>query len=352
MASRPDFRLQEIDVLRGLAALTVVFSHYFPYWSRYLDDFPVIVPNALGHDAVKLFFVISGFVIFVTLERCRTVLDFAVLRFSRLYPAYWMSLALATLLGVALFGESLWLGGLVVNATMLQQFLGFGHLDNVYWSLTVELAFYANAAWLFACGLHRRTRTIVLIWLLLAAVWALSGGPSAAPVDELVEAKRRDWWSLLFALDYAPYFAMGILFYRARRHGWQWQTLALVLLAAAVEFLINSWHGLAVAGAAALLFALAVTGYLRFLVLRPALWLGAISYSLYLVHRNLGYATLTWLHEHGVAAAPAIGAATLGALVLATLLTYAVEQPASRRIRAWYRRRTGAAAPAALRSRS
>jgi len=55
--------IQEIDVLRGLAALTVVFSHYFPYWNRYNGEIPVLVTNAVGSDAVRLFFAISGFVI-------------------------------------------------------------------------------------------------------------------------------------------------------------------------------------------------------------------------------------------------------------------------------------------------
>lgn len=87
-SKEPRVRVEQIDVLRGLAALTVVFSHYFPFWDRYVEDILVIVPGAYGFYAVKLFFVISGMVIFMTLDKCNSVADFAVLRFSRLYPAY------------------------------------------------------------------------------------------------------------------------------------------------------------------------------------------------------------------------------------------------------------------------
>src|SRR6185295_20159155 len=111
MTSVSHGRFQEIDVLRGLAALAVLFSHYIPFWDRYVYHIPVLVPNAVGYYAVSLFFIISGFVIFMTVERCNTVLDFAVLRFSRLYPMYWVSLLVFTAVSVLVVGQPLWLRG-------------------------------------------------------------------------------------------------------------------------------------------------------------------------------------------------------------------------------------------------
>ena len=93
-------RYLEVDVLRGLAAFWVVLSHYLPHWDEYLDPTFIIIPRAWGAYAVNLFYVISGFVIFITLDRCRTVTDFAILRFSRLYPTYWVTLILATSISV------------------------------------------------------------------------------------------------------------------------------------------------------------------------------------------------------------------------------------------------------------
>jgi peptidoglycan/LPS O-acetylase OafA/YrhL len=338
MVSRRDTRFQEIDVLRGLAALTVVFSHYIPYWNRYLTDIPVLLPNDIGYYAVKLFFIISGFVILITLERCSTIVDFALLRFSRLYPVYWASLVVTTLLAVLVFGGEFWLAGFVTNLTMFQEFLGYPHFDNVYWSLSVELAFYLNVGWLFALKLHRTVHWLVAAWLVLTIVWATTLGGSVLEPGELLDDRYRDWLALLFVLDYSPYFAIGILFYRAQRHGWAFATAALFGLAFAVEFLLNSWRGLAVALVNALLFGLAVNGYLRFLVCRATLWLGTISYSLYLVHRNLGYHLLDWMHAHAVNAAAAILVVAGCALLLATALTYGVERPGSARLRFWYGR--------------
>ena len=323
-------RFVEIDVLRGFAALWVVLSHYLPHWNRFLGTAPTIVPNEWGAFAVKLFFAISGFVIFMTLERCKSVADFVVLRFSRLYPTYWTTLALTTAVGVLVFGHTFWAKGFVVNATMLQDFLGLPRFDAVYWSLTVELTFYVIAGSLLALRLHRRALVFVLAWLAAAILWVL--------VFHHADTEHRHWLALLLALDYSPYFAIGVVFFDATRHRWSTARAALVALALGTEFLIAGWTGFCVALIVVILFALALGGSLRFLVSRVTLWLGAISYALYLVHRNLGYESLDWLHSHNIGPAVAVPITMLGALAIATLVTYCVEKPALRRIRSWYGR--------------
>ena len=58
------------------------------------------------------------------------------------------------------FGKPLWVGGYVVNLTMVQEFVGFRNLDLVFWSLTVELAFYVTMGLLFAAGLLPRLELV------------------------------------------------------------------------------------------------------------------------------------------------------------------------------------------------
>src|SRR3954471_184909 len=87
----PAARIAELDALRGLAALGVALFHF-----SLLD--PAAGPGfAIGASGVDLFFIISGFVILMTLERTRDWKDFLVGRFSRLYPAYWACVTLAAL---------------------------------------------------------------------------------------------------------------------------------------------------------------------------------------------------------------------------------------------------------------
>lgn len=323
-------RFKEVDVLRGLAAMTVVLSHYNPFWARYNYPIPVLVEGSYGHNAVLLFFVTSGFVIFMTLDKCRTVLDFAVLRFSRLYPVYWATLIFATLVRSGIFGRDLWVSGFLANLTMFQEFVRFPNLDNVYWSLTVELAFYLNVAWVLALGLHRYRRRVIATWLLVSCLWALT--------LHQPEVEQRSLLAILFAFDYAAYFCVGVTLFDVVKRGWSGAAAALIGLALLTQALVSGLHdaGLLVLATAAM--GLALSGKIHFVVNRVTLWLGAISYSLYLIHRNIGYLLLEKLHEAGLGAMLSIFLVTALALLLASFFTYVVEQPVQKRIRRTYTR--------------
>jgi len=325
-------RYDSIDVLRGFACIWVMLSHYLPHWQQRFGSTLILVSHDHGRDAVKLFFVISGFVIFMTLEKCRRLADFAWMRFSRLYPAYLTSLVLATVIGWACFGSHIWPGGFLANMSMLEEFLGFPRADDVYWSLTVELVFYLNVAAAFLLGWHRRPKLMLFIWLLTSLIWTHYHHD---PLDINI---KTGWAARFFDLYYAPYFALGIVFYDAAKRGWSRTGAFLAVLAVAVEGMNHGlWRGALLAAIIALIFQAGIRGYLKTLIGRPTLWLGAISYSLYLIHRTLGYETLDWLHEKGMGPGLAVPLVMAAALALATLLAYGVEKPALAKLRRVYK---------------
>jgi peptidoglycan/LPS O-acetylase OafA/YrhL len=340
-------RFEELDVLRGAAALCVVLSHYASHCARFFGEAPFGVPldTIYGFYAVQLFFMISGFVIYYTLERSATWKDFAFSRVSRLYPAYWTALTLMVLVQQVVFGKPVWVGGYLVNLTMLQEFVGFGNLDNVFWSLTVELAFYVIVGLLFATSLLPRIEIVAAIWLAVAVVWSV--------VHQYLGIALPATLARVLILRHVPFFVAGIAFYLAVRKRPTRRRLALLVAALGAAGLIDGlWDAevadvegravllrLAVAAALFGIFTLAVTGWLRFLISPVTLWLGAISYCLYLSHRNLGYATLFRLHEAGVAVWVSFLVTLAGALLLATVLTYSVERPTLAALRGWYRGR-------------
>lgn len=328
-------RFHAIDVLRGAAAIAVLLSHYVPHLNRYAEDVPAFVSMEFGHYAVKLFFAISGFVIFYSLNRCSSLTDFAVLRASRLYPAYWASMVMAVFVDVVLLRNPFWLGGIVTNLTMFQEYLGFPHLDTVYWSLSVELAFYFIAAMVFFASAHRKPLAVVFVWLIVTILWS----------QTLFEyspgnAVRSGWLARIFALDYAPYFAIGMILFDVSIKGWRTVSLFLILLAILVEYLMFRIEGLLVASSVAAILGLAVHGRLNFLVCKPTLWLGGISYSLYLLHKNIGIAAINWLLPYIKSGWLTLILITAAMLALSTLLNRVVEVPALHAIRLVYERRT------------
>lgn len=335
-------RLAELDGLRGVAVLMVLAYHYTTRFGELFPDWQW-GGFALGNYGVHLFFTLSGFVIVMTLERSERAADFLVARFSRLYPAYWT--------GALVTCGALWLiagpvrppsaSQLAVNLTMLQGFLHVPHVDGAYWSLEIELLFYAMALAAFATGLLRRADALIAAWLLLAALAAsplwdrhLAGVPAARAAAHLL------------LLEFAPFFAIGILCYRLYRgQGSAALNHALIGSALAVVALTQAPAVTVMIGAGTFVLWKVGRGGLPLLRLPLLVFLGTISYPLYLVHQKVGHAALFALAQHGWHPLARIAAATGLAIALATAMTFLVERPAMRAIRRRYkaRRRAGAA---------
>jgi peptidoglycan/LPS O-acetylase OafA/YrhL len=76
-------RFQELDALRGIAALLVVVFHFTMHRPQSELGFKY------GITGVDLFFIISGFVIFMSINNVNSAKEFVVNRITRLYPTYW-----------------------------------------------------------------------------------------------------------------------------------------------------------------------------------------------------------------------------------------------------------------------
>ncbi len=323
-------RLAELDALRGIAALVVVIYHFS---TRFHEMFPAAahVPFALtlGHDAVLLFFAISGFVIAFSLSTATSVADFAVKRFARLYPAYWGAMAITLLVeylgGIAALQVSP--AAALANLSMLQGFAFLPQVDGVYWTLSVELAFYVCMAALWTMGLMPRIERVVLPWLALSIV-----GMLWPPMPSRL--------SMLLVADHIPFFLIGILSCRvwmgARR--WAQQAPLFVALLATV-WLTDGVAALGTALFLVALFAALAAGQLRLLRAPPLLWLGGISYALYLSHHNSGFIIMLTAQAAGFGPWSAAALALAAAFAMAILLHHVIEQPAIRLIRGWWARR-------------
>jgi peptidoglycan/LPS O-acetylase OafA/YrhL len=332
-------RLTQIDALRGLAALAVVGFHYTTRFDQVFPDQPPS-PFALpwGHLGVNLFFIISGFVIFMTLDRARTGMDFVVSRFSRLYPAYWAGIALTFFithtLGPATLtvpGEVAWLNGL-----MFHGLFGIPSVDGAYWTLEVELIFYAWMLLLF----QRKQLHQVHLWVgaALAMRWLYYLAANAAGVDLPWRISQG------LILQHLPWFALGIALAKARaatnpasrRQAMGTGVWALCTLAV-TDHPAQAALGL---GFAALVW-WAAAGRLPGLGHRLWVWLGAVSYPLYLLHEHIGWTLMHQVLQQGGSRSLAMGAAMAAVLALAETVRRTVEQPAMAAVRrAWQRQRS------------
>jgi peptidoglycan/LPS O-acetylase OafA/YrhL len=323
-------RLTELDALRGIGALCVLIFHYS---TRFHELFPQAshVPFSFpgGNYRVLLFFTISGFAIFFTLERIRTVADFVVNRFARLYPAYLVAMLCTLSIEYLAHATKLLIGpkAILVNFTMLQGFAFIPEVDGAYWTLTVEIAFYVCmiALWRFA-GL-RRLEPMLALWL--AVRWLYWVWPDMP--ERII---------MVMVLRYLPFFVIGMLSYRvwAGRRTWRQQAPYAAMALASVATM-ETWDVTIVAIVLLASFAALIRGHLRFLAIRPLIWLGGISYSFYLIHQHVGFIVMLEVAKAGYSPWIGFAAAFLVALVLGTIINRVVERPAGEAILAWWKRR-------------
>nr|WP_316639070.1 acyltransferase [uncultured Roseateles sp.] len=329
-------RMQEIDALRGIAAMAVVLFHYT---SRFVALYPESGTPAVsfshGHYGVNLFFIISGFVIFMTLERTTRPMDFVVSRFSRLFPTYWFAIFLTFSIThwLGLPGKTVDLGTAIGNMLMLHGLFRIPHVDGAYWTLEVELLFYCGMLLLYRMQRLNQIHRFLLGFLFLRLVYFLA--------NEWFGIELSWTLSRILILQYIPWFALGISIYLfiSNRYATA-RSESLVTAACAVLTLLVT-ESLFLGALSCVLGAavyLAASGRLPLLRRRLFVWLGTISYPLYLVHENIGWSLQLQFDKLGIPIDLGVLLALAFSLALATAVTRWVEQPTMAWIRGSYRR--------------
>lgn len=292
-------RLAYLDGLRGVAILSVLVYHAYARWPTKLpfgDAFEA-PPIAQGWVGVELFFIISGFVIFMSLERSRSLPYFALQRWRRLFPAMLVATMLvvlttpllperpytnndlaAPLVGLTFIAPRWWaVAGIELEA-----------IEGAFWSLFVEVQFYAvvGIAY-FASG--RRGALMVLAALYVAAQLAVSGLLPSATVARLIFSIT----DKIGAIYYAWFLAGAFLYLYLCSGRRVMLMLGVASLAAAVLLFdapAKEWLAskIALGAVAALAIAAVVYEPLQRHLARP-FWqfLGFVSYPLYLIHENI-----------------------------------------------------------------
>jgi peptidoglycan/LPS O-acetylase OafA/YrhL len=306
-------RLQGLDGLRGIAALAVVAYHYSDEKIYY------------GLLGVELFFVISGFVILMTLERVPTVGEFARHRFARLYPAYWLSVLLAA------WALSPPISQMLTNLTMLQSFVHEADLIDPYWTLAYELWFYLVMAGLFASGQIKNIERFALLWLGL--MFAFRTGMIFGRGNNLYW----NWYFHLLAMpQFGHLFIAGMMLYRkASNTGTRLTPICLWFAILYSAFGRPDWAGISPlvyfsVNALSIVAVWNASMAMDLFAWQPLVRIGQRSYSIYLLHVPI------WLMMTGEVgtSVTTIVLSIICTLIVSSLSWTFVERPAQ----AWARR--------------
>jgi len=324
-------RLSELDALRGIAALMVVLCHYtYSYnelYSKHIN-FPFTFPE--GKYGVQLFFLISGFVIFLTLNKTRHPLEFVISRLSRLYPAYWASVLLTfTLISIFSLPDSSKTPSIydaVINLTMLQRWFRIENIDPVYWTLAVELSFYIIMFTAYLTNQLKRIEVLSIAYLIFIILTKIIENHFGITILNVIKV------SLL--LDYGNLFIAGIMFYKIIHEPKKIHYL-IIFICLLTEYFLHSESNILIA-VYFVIFYLFTQGKLKFISMKPLLFLGSISYSLYLTHQTIGYILIDNLYRRGLDAPWLLLLIALSSsIALASFMRLCIEKPAQN----WLRKR-------------
>ncbi len=171
-------RFTTIEALRGLAATAVVLCHAARHLDKSLTTPRLADIYKPGVAGVDLFFVISGFIILQThrsdIGQPKRLTHYAGRRFTRVWPLYWVALALTMLMDFAGSHGLPAARELFVSVLLLPA--RHAPILGIAWTLQFEVFFYG----VFALLIVNRTagRAVLLTWLCCIAV--SSAGASLA----------------------------------------------------------------------------------------------------------------------------------------------------------------------------
>ncbi|MBK0380209.1 acyltransferase family protein [Mucilaginibacter segetis] len=280
-------RYLELDALRGFAAVFVMFFHYTEgknAWSGF----------DLGVSGVDLFFLISGFVIFMSINKVSSGREFVINRAARLYPTYWacvtFTFGVIILLRLIHFNlnhaREVGFIDYAANLTMFQYYLHIPDIDVPYWTMIIEMLFYLLILFLYETKL---LKYIIVIGCLLNVYIIID--------FVMITLHYIPNYSRYFPLlNHFALFFGGIIFYQLM-HGMISKLKGYIIISFCLltQIIIYRFAGSDPAHISLFqyigmlllyftLFILFVNGKLKFIISKPAVFLGKISFALYLIH--------------------------------------------------------------------
>jgi len=317
--------LSSVDLARGYASLVVCLFHLSAGGTLF-EGTPLghlrSYFAAGGADGIRLFFIISGFVIPLAMHtggyELRTFWTFVLKRIARIEPPYLVSIIVAVVLWLR-FGFSV--SGHPIRLDDATPFLHLGYLVDlatalgsphhwyvsVYWTLAYEFQYYLTIALLFGfISSSRRVYRVSALGLLIGLQIPMLVG--LLPTIPLF-------------VTHASYFVFGILLYQYKVKLIGGHELTALAIPVAALMIYEDWRFVIYTPIVALLF-------LRWEISTPVTnFMGRISYSLYLYHDSVG----SWLRGAlivvlGFSPPAAVLTATAGSILIAWLFFHAVER--------------------------
>lgn len=303
-------QLEELDWIRGLSALLIVLYHYTTQYQTlfgHVESWPIMV--SWGCGAVNVFFLLTGFLTIYVLRFGTTPAEFAWKKAKRLYPAYWICIAITSAIMALFLPEYLRNAKeILVNVTMLQNFMGIRNVDGVYWTLSYNLIFYfyISILLLFKTATLKWVRNISLAWI------GVSIGFYALKAVGISNALMSVVRLILMPYFTAPFAGGMLLAAAAKEQKRGFLTYGGVLASIILSFSVQETSYAVLYCIAVVLIIILIEKKIIFKnkayvckinqvsrCMKPLIFVARISYPVYLLHQFIGFAIIKKMESVG-----------------------------------------------------
>ena len=293
MTLKVNERLENVDLLRGVAIIFVVFFHYTYHYSvEYLlrtDDWSLSIAR-YGWSGVDIFFIISGYCIALTIVKTSNFVEFSVRRFARIYPAYFFC-GITTLVFYSFFDlpgrEVDWYTGFMnlIFANFIPG-LKFPYIDGIYWALMIELKFYIFFGILYF--IFNNLNKAIIAWFFFAVILNLL---------LLIDNEKVTFLSSIS--PHSNLFLIGLMVFNLKKKSFI--SYLLITLFALINIFINErYSGFEIYFIFLILITILILKVKINFRLNFLSKIGLVSFSWYLLHNSIGIIIIRELNRIGL----------------------------------------------------
>lgn len=320
-----------LQMLRGIAALIVVYAHMWElFWRDNITaatisySAPIGVAPFLPHlklttwlytyhinfgaIGVALFFLVSGFVIPISLEKMGSA-KFLLRRIFRLYPVYIVGL-LITFLVLAASARmnntqfNFTIIDYLKNVTLFRDWFWVPSIDNVNWTLENEIKFYILCAFLYWVSNLRSIKTVSITTGALFIFTYIATNVMPLFLNNSMYGIYRFCYILSNATVFLTFMFIGTCFFNLFKGYWSKKEFISMVVYLYTLFLLNSHYVFPSlkeypVNYTLILIVFSLVYYLRDRIKYSSIlnFFAEISYPMYIIHGVVGYALLSYLYK-------------------------------------------------------
>ena len=285
-------RNKQIDGIRGIAAIIILIFHMFCRYLQIYENSNIGWMEQWGSFGVVIFMLISGY--FLGIESGKEKLTEKKFKFFqylfkkllRLWPCYILAITLTmiTVKCAGLPGRECSLLDYILNIFFINGFIGTPYVDGAHWYLTTLISITAIIGIIKKIKFNKKP-LIYCIWILVTGTLIKLGYGK---------------FSSIIGGSYLGVALVGFAiakFLNKKEQKYNKEWIILFIFSIVYCFIMQGIVGFIILALGTIIITMCLMKKMKFLESSIFLWLGKISYPLYLIHQNIGFVIIKKLSE-------------------------------------------------------